>query len=139
MKRRFLKTMIVLLASLAISACNDDNKNYPADYVGFEKSAETYSYDAQNKEETITIKVMAVNKKDEDRKVKLTTNKSSIFGGSYTLSQNEVIIKAGEKSVKATIKLYPDKILKGTNIQVVCTPLWKNAESSQLNIKLRPK
>lgn len=140
MKRLYLNAMIALWVSILISACGgNNNKNFPTDYVGFEKSAEKYSYDTQSKEETITIKVMAVSKKDEDRKVKLSTNKSAIFGESYTLSQNEVIIKAGQKSVNATIKLYPTKILKGTYIKVLCTPLWKDAESSQLNIELIPK
>ena len=139
MKRLYLHVMFALFLVVGLPACNDDNKRFPTDYVGFEKAAESYTYDVQNKEETINIKVMAVSKKDEERKVKLSINKSAIFGEGYNLSQSEVVILAGQKSATATIKLYPKKLIKGTYIQVLCTPLWKDAESSQLNIKLIPK
>lgn len=139
MKRFYLNGILSLFMLLVTSACADNNKNYPTDYVGFEKSTHTHNYDVNSNEETITIKVMAINKKDEDRKVKLTVNKSAIFGKAYKLVDNEVTIKAGSKSATATVKIYPKKVIKGTFIQVQCAPQWKDAENTQLSIKLIPK
>ena len=139
MKRLYLNGLLSLFTFIVLIACSDNNKNYPTDYVGFEKRSLTHNYNASNKEETITIKVMAVNKKEEDRKVKLTCNKSAIFGDAYKLVDNEVIIKAGSKSTTATVKVYPKKIVKNTFIQVQCIPQWKDAETTQLSIKLIPK
>ncbi len=139
MKRFYLNALLTLFVFIATVACTDNNNNYPADYVGFEKSTHTHNYDVSSSEESITIKVMAANKKDEDRKVKITINRSAIFGDAYKLVDNEVIIKAGSKSAKATVKIYPKKVIKGTYIQIQCIPQWKDAENTQLSIKLRPK
>ena len=59
MKRFYFQTTVALLVSLLLLACDDKNKNYPTDYVGFEHSMQSHFYSKSDKEETIEVKVMA--------------------------------------------------------------------------------
>jgi len=122
-------------------ACDDKNKNYPTDYVGFEHSMQSHFYSKSDKEETIEVKVIAVDKKKEDREVKLSINRSAIpgIGVVCKLNNDRLIIKAGKKEAKATITLFPGKAIKGEIIQIVCTPLWEGGQTSKMSIELIPK
>ena len=93
------------------------------------------------KEETIEVKVIAVDKKKEDREVKLSINRSAIpgIGVVCKLNNDRLIIKAGKKEAKATITLFPGKAIKGEIIQIVCTPLWEGGQTSKMSIELIPK
>lgn len=141
MKRFYFQTTVVLLASLLLLACDDKNKNYPTDYVGFEHSMQSHFYSKSDKEETIEVKVIAVDKKKEDREVKLSINRSAIpgIGMVCKLNNDRLIIKAGKKEVKATITLFPGKAIKGEIVQIVCTPLWEGGQTSKMSIELIPK
>lgn len=141
MKRFYFQTTVVLLASLLLLACDDKNKNYPTDYVGFEHSMQSHFYSKSDKEETIEVKVIAVDKKKEDREVKLSINRSAIpgIGMVCKLNNDRLIIKAGKKEAKATITLFPGKAIKGEVIQIVCTPLWEGGQTSKMSIELIPK
>lgn len=141
MKRFYFQTTVALLASLLLLACDDKNKNYPTDYVGFEHSMQSHFYSKSDKEETIEVKVIAVDKKKEDREVKLSINRSAIpgIGVVYKLNNDRLIIKAGKKEAKATITLFPGKAIKGEIIQIVCTPLWEGGQTSKISIELIPK
>lgn len=141
MKRFYFQTTVVLLASLLLLACDDKNKNYPTDYVGFEHSMQSHFYSKSDKEETIEVKVIAVDKKKEDREVKLSINRSAIpgIGMVCKLNNDRLIIKAGKKEGKATITLFPGKAIKGEIIQIVCTPLWEGGQTSKMSIELIPK
>ena len=141
MKRFYFQTTVVLLVSLLLLACDDKNKNYPTDYVGFEHSMQSHFYSKSDKEETIEVKVIAVDKKKEDREVKLSINRSAIpgIGVVCKLNNDRLIIKAGKKEAKATITLFPGKAIKGEIIQIVCTPLWEGGQSSKMSIELIPK
>ena len=55
--------------ALLISACSN-NDNYPKEYIGFEKQFISHTYDTKNEEETITLKIIAAEKQDTDRKGK---------------------------------------------------------------------
>ena len=125
MKRFYFQTTVALLVSLLLLACDDKNKNYPTDYVGFEHSMQSHFYSKSDKEETIEVKVIAVDKKKEDRVCKLNNDR--------------LIIKAGKKEAKATITLFPGKAIKGEIIQIVCTPLWEGGQTSKMSIELIPK
>ena len=131
----------MLLVSLLLLACDDKNKNYPTDYVGFEHSMQSHFYSKSDKEETIEVKVIAVDKKKEDREVKLSINRSAIpgIGVVCKLNNDRLIIKAGKKEAKATITLFPGKAIKGEIIQIVCTPLWEGGQTSKMSIELIPK
>lgn len=140
MKRFYSRATTVLLASLLLTACDDKSKNYPADYVGFEHSAESYFYSKSNPEETMEVKVIAVDKKKEDREVKLKLNSPDIPGRGATckLTTDRLIIKAGKKEATATLILYPPKLIGGY-IHITCTPQWKGGQVSKMSIELRPK
>ena len=99
MKRFYFQTTVALLVSLLLLACDDKNKNYPTDYVGFEHSMQSHFYSKSDKEETIEVKVIAVDKKKEDREVKLSINRSAIpgIGVVCKLNNDRLIIKAGKK------------------------------------------
>lgn len=141
MKRFYFQTTVALLVSLLLLACDDKNKNYPTDYVGFEHSMQSHFYSKSDKEETIEVKVIAVDKKKEDREVKLSINRSVIpgIGVVCKLNNDRLIIKAGKKEAKATITLFPGKAIKGEIIQIVCTPLWEGGQTSKMSIELIPK
>lgn len=141
MKRFYFQTTVALLVSLLLLACDDKNKNYPTDYVGFEHSMQPHFYSKSDKEETIEVKVIAVDKKKEDREVKLSINRSAIpgIGVVCKLNNDRLIIKAGKKEAKATITLFPGKAIKGEIIQIVCTPLWEGGQTSKMSIELIPK
>ena len=141
MKRFYFQTTVALLVSLLLLACDDKNKNYPTDYVGFEHSMQSHFYSKSDKEETIEVKVIAVDKKTEDREVKLSINRSAIpgIGVVCKLNNDRLIIKAGKKEAKATITLFPGKAIKGEIIQIVCTPLWEGGQTSKMSIELIPK
>ena len=141
MKRFYFQTTVALLVSLLLLACDDKNKNYPTDYVGFEHSMQSHCYSKSDKEETIEVKVIAVDKKKEDREVKLSINRSAIpgIGVVCKLNNDRLIIKAGKKEAKATITLFPGKAIKGEIIQIVCTPLWEGGQTSKMSIELIPK
>lgn len=141
MKRFYFQTTVALLASLLLLACDDKNKNYPTDYVGFEHSMQSHFYSKSDKEETIEVKVIAIDKKKEDREVKLSINRSAIpgIGMVCKLNNDRLIIKAGKKEAKATITLFPGKAIKGEIIQIVCTPLWEGGQTSKMSIELIPK
>ena len=118
---------MTLLASLLLLACDNKKKDYPTDYVGFERSTQTYYYNPANQEETLEVKVIAVDKKKEDREVKLNIHQSNIpgIGTIYKLTNDRLTIKAGKKEAKTTIVLSPKKAIRGQVIQISCTPLWK--------------
>ena len=141
MKRFYFQTTVALLVSLLLLACDDKNKNYPTDYVGFEHSMQSHFYSKSDKEETIEVKVIAVDKKKEDREVKLSINRSAIpgIGVVCKLNNDRLIIKAGKKEAKATITLFLGKAIKGEIIQIVCTPLWEGGQTSKMSIELIPK
>ena len=141
MKRFYFQTTVALLVSLLLLACDDKNKNYATDYVGFEHSMQSQFYSKSDKEETIEVKVIAVDKKKEDREVKLSINRSAIpgIGVVCKLNNDRLIIKAGKKEAKATITLFPGKAIKGEIIQIVCTPLWEGGQTSKMSIELIPK
>ena len=141
MKRFYFQTTVALLVSLLLLACDDKNKNYPTDYVGFEHSMQSHFYSKSDKEETIEVKVIDVDKKKEDREVKLSINRSAIpgIGVVCKLNNDRLIIKAGKKEAKATITLFPGKAIKGEIIQIVCTPLWEGGQTSKMSIELIPK
>ena len=141
MKRFYFQTTVALLVSLLLLACDDKHKNYPTDYVGFEHSMQSHFYSKSDKEETIEVKVIAVDKKKEDREVKLSINRSAIpgIGVVCKLNNDRLIIKAGKKEAKATITLFPGKAIKGEIIQIVCTPLWEGGQTSKMSIELIPK
>lgn len=87
MKRFYFQTTVALLVSLLLLACDDKNKNYPTRLCRLqEHSMQSHFYSKSDKEETIEVKVIAVDKKKEDREVKLSINRSAIPGIAWCAS-----------------------------------------------------
>ena len=57
---------ILLTTCLSLFSCNNDNDNYPKDYVGFEKSTRTVECDKNQSESELQIKIIATDKSKED-------------------------------------------------------------------------
>lgn len=101
---------VLLTACLSLFSCNNDNDNYPKNYVGFEKSTRTVECDKNQSESELQIKIIATDKSKEDRTVLLAT--PALPAGQapiMKLTETKVTIKAGQKSATTTIKLYPKK------------------------------
>ena len=130
---------ILLTTCLSLFSCNNDNDNYPKDYVGFEKSTRTVECDKNQSESELQIKIIATDKSKEDRTVLLAT--PALPAGQapiMKLTETKVTIKAGQKSATTTIKLYPKKmVLKQQKITLSCTPQWKEGSVSKLTILLK--
>ena len=130
---------VLLTACLSLFSCNNDNDNYPKNYVGFEKSTRTVECDKNQSESELQIKIIATDKSKEDRTVLLAT--PALPAGQapiMKLTETKVTIKAGQKSATTTIKLYPKKmVLKQQNITLSCTPQWKEISVGKLTILLK--
>ena len=116
--------------ALLISACSN-NDNYPKEYIGFEKQFISHTYDTKNEEETLTLKIIAAEKQDTDRKLTISSSTSQ--------NAHPVILK-GKKSVKIDIILYPKQIKSVQRIiRLICTPDGKDAKISEISIRLQKK
>lgn len=82
--------------ALLISACSN-NDNYPKEYIGFEKQFISHTYDTKNEEETLTLKIIAAEKQDTDRKLTIS---SSTSNNSFHIQNAHPVILKGKKSVK---------------------------------------
>lgn len=145
MEKFYQKVVMTLVILSFLAACKSNKKNnYPTDYVGFERAQQEYTYNKAMQEETLDIKIIAIEKSKEDRIIKLSSSATTTPGGETVfvkLTEEQVIIKAGKKSVTTQIKLYPKHIIKGTFVHLISTPQWKdkNAQPSKLSIRLMPK
>lgn len=143
MKKSFLQQVFAVLAlTLCFVSCNSDNDNYPKNYVGFDHSTQSVTCDKNKTVEEIQVKIIAVEKENEDRVLKLSGNDQTLPGKSpiFQLTEKQVTIKAGKKSVTTTIKIFPKEMLmKKQNLQLVCIPQWKGGEASKLAIQIIAK
>lgn len=143
MKQYYQTGTLVLLLSLCLASCQDNKKDYPTKYVGFERSSDNYYYDKNNTEETIELKIIAADKEKSNRVVKITATSITIpgEGAFYQLIESQVTIQAGHKSATARIKIFPNRVIKRSLLRVVCTPQWKDEEAkeSQISLRMLPK
>ena len=129
---------VLLTACLSLFSCNNDNDNYPKDYVGFEKSTRTVECDKNQSESELQIKIIATDKSKEDRTVLLATPALPAGQAPIMKLQKPSHIKADRNRTTTTIKLYPKKmVLKQQNITLSCTPQWKEGSVSKLTILLK--
>lgn len=130
--RLALPFFYVLLAS----ACSD-NDNYPKEYIGFEQQSVSHTYDMKNDEETLTLKIIAGDKQDTDRKL---TIGSPVRSDGFRIRDLHPVMLKGKKAVTLDITLYPKKI-NGIHrvIRLTCTPDGKDAKVSEIAIHLQKK
>ena len=68
--KRFCKQMAGVAGLLFIlAACSNNSSSYPEEYVGFEKATKNYSFDKNKDTEEFDVKIIAAEKKNEDREV----------------------------------------------------------------------
>lgn len=122
--------------ALLLNACSGSD-NYPKEYIGFEKQSVSHTYDLKNEEEIVTLKIIAGEKQDTDRKLTISSPMSS---GGFIIQNTHPVIPKGKKSVKIDITLYPKKIkAMQRNLRLVCTPDGKDAKVSEISIRLQKK
>ena len=130
---------ILLTTCLSLFSCNNDNDNYPKDYVGFEKSTRTVECDKNQSESELQIKIIATDKSKEDRTVLLAT--PALPAGQapiMKLTEAKITLKAGEKMATTNPKIYPKKmVLKKQKIYLSCTPQWEEGKGSKMTILLK--
>lgn len=132
-----LATLAVTL--LILAACSENNSNYPDEYVGFDKVKVNLSFDRTKDSQVISVKVIAAEKKDKDREVRITGILLPEEESVYSIANNKLIIPAKKKSASLQIKIFPKKIKKQKEIRLVCTPQSKDAKKTQLIIRLTPR
>ena len=85
--------------ALLVGACSN-NDSYPKEYIGFERAMTDHTFDANNQEETITIKIVAGEKQDEDQKLKLNSSQPQVHFFFFFRSTNGF---TGKSSTSAKI------------------------------------
>ena len=108
--KQLCKQMAGAVAILFIlAACSENNSNYPEEYVGFDKTTKNYSFDRSKDVEEFDIKIIAAEKKKEDREVLI--NGVSMPGQTvvFSIEDKKVIIPAKKKSanLRVSYRLYP--------------------------------
>lgn len=126
----------LMLFLLCLSACSNSNDKYPNEYVGFDKIKENYTLDKKTDEQDISIKIIAADKKDVDREVKLTGKWNPAEKPVFKLLDTKVVILAKKKSATARIRIYPKMINNSSDIYLICTPNDKEVKQSQLALQL---
>lgn len=140
MKKYYQTAVASLLLSLCLASCNDNNKrDYPSNYVGFEHPTQKYRYDKVNQEETLEVKIIAVNKDKQDRIVKLSGKSIELPGepSCFKLTETQVTIKADKKSATTKIKIFPKHVIRSSYLHLTCTPQWKDEEAKQSQLSIQ--
>lgn len=122
--------------AVLVGACAS-NDNYPKDYIGFEQQRTQHAYDVNHEEESITVKIVAGDKQDKDRKLTITSNQPL---NSFLIKDPHPVMQKGKKSVKVDIIIYPPKINRQQRvIHLACTPDGKDAKVTETFIRLEKK
>ena len=114
-----------------LAACSENNSNYPEEYVGFDKTTKNYSFDRSKDVEEFDIKIIAAEKKKEDREVLI--NGVSMPGQTvvFSIEDKKVIIPAKKKSANLHVKIYPKKTTDPNNLNLTFTIINNENESAK--------
>lgn len=124
---------------LILTSCSQNNSNYPEEYVGFDKVKVEFTFDTSKTSEEFTVKVIAAEKKNEDRKVHITGTVVPGEEAVYSIEDKKLIIPAKKKSANVRIKIFPKMIKKPKEFRLVCNPKDKAAKKTQMTIRLIPR
>ena len=132
--RTSTRSALPFFYALLISACSNSD-NYPKGYIGFETKSTSYTYDIKNEEETISLKIIAAEKQDTDRRLTISIPTG---GSGFSIQDPHPVIPKGKKSIKIDVTLSPKRI-NGIQhaLRVTCTPDGKDAKSSEIYIRLQ--
>ena len=136
MKSLFTIGAGILFALLGLSGCENNHGDYPKEYIGFDKTIESYTVNRQVEEQEIDIKIIAIEKSQKDREVTLKGNRKPGAKPIFKLVDTRIIIPAKKKSTTARIRIYPKQIKRSEKIYIICTPKNKEVKQSQLTLKL---
>lgn len=109
--KRFYKQMTGTAGLLFIlAACSNNSSSYPEEYVGFEKATKNYSFDKNKDTEEFDVKIIAAEKKNEDREVLINGINMPGKAAIFSIEDKTVIIPAKKKSANLRVKiLNPEK------------------------------
>lgn len=131
-------SLALLTMTLAFTSCEGTNNSFPKEYVGFESSTQDFGYKGTDNQKEVQVKIIATEKTKEDRIILIEAPQSSSNGvdNFFYVKESKITMKAGSKSVKATIVLHPQKIGITRYIQLICKPQVFKAETTKLTIRL---
>lgn len=125
--------------ALIMSSCGSSTDDYPKGYIGFEQTNGEYAYDPKQQEQTLTLKIIAGEKQEKDRKLKLG---SSLSGSQeiFKFENANPIMEKGKKSLNVNVTLYPPKINQYQRVLTfTCLPDGNDAKISAMTIRLQKK
>lgn len=136
MKDLWRQGAAALCAVLCLSACDNSGSDYPAEYIGFKEIKETYTFSKAEEEKEVSLKIIAAEKKETDREVRLEGRSKPGEEPAFRLLDTKVVIPAKKKSATARLRLYPNRMKKHTEVRIICTPSDKEVKQTQLTLKL---
>lgn len=128
---------IPFLYALVIAGCSNESENYPKEFIGFERRVTEHTCDTNREEETISLKIIAGDKQDKDRKLTISSNQNrSVF----KIENPHPVIYKGKKSAKVLITIYPKKVnWQQRIVNLTCRTEGKDAKVSEISIRLQKK
>ena len=138
--KRFCKQMAGTAGLLFIlAACSNNSSSNPEEYVGFEKATKNYSFDKNKDTEEFDVKIIAAEKKNEDREVLINGINMPGKAAIFSIENKTVIIPAKKKSANLRVKIYPKRVTDKAEFRIVCTPKDKEGKKTQITIHLSPQ
>lgn len=138
--KRFCKQMAGTAGLLFIlAACSNNSSSYPEEYVGFEKATKNYSFDKNKDTEEFDVKIIAAEKKNEDREVLINGINMPGKAAIFSIENKTVIIPAKKKSANLRVKIYPKRVTDKAEFRIVCTPKDKEGKKTQITIHPSPQ
>lgn len=147
---RFVSRMTVACLSLFLLGACAKNEHYPDKYVGFAKKNQTLKFNKADEEKEVSFKIIATEKKDEDREVALSCLWDSRNRGNNNrwgtqrkavckLLDTKVVIPARKKSATVRLRVFPKRIDEKEVVRIVCSTNDKEVKPSQLTLQLTTK
>lgn len=123
--------------ALMLCSCGNDKEDYPKGYIGFERGSLEHIYDPNHQEESFTLKIVAVDKVTEDKKIRLSCTSES---QAIRVENTSPIIEKGKKSTHVKVTLYPQRVSAAQRVlHFTCIPEGKDTKISEITIRLKKK
>ena len=135
MKQICKQTARVASLLCLLTACSNGD-NYPQEYIGSEKTTLTHSFNSNKDTEELYVKIIAADKKDEDREVRINGINLPEQENVFSLEDRTVTVPAKKKSANLRVKIFPKKIKQKAIFRIVCTPQEKKAKKTEITVYL---
>lgn len=103
------------------------------------KPPKTNSFDKNKDTEEFDVKIIAAEKKNEDREVLINGINMPGKAAIFSIEDKTVIIPAKKKSANLRVKIYPKRVTDKAEFRIVCTPKDKEGKKTQITIHLSPQ